>query len=147
MKARLQGGCACGAVRYELASEPFECGWCHCTTCQRLSGAPGMVYASIGRGDFAFVKGEERVKEVALTGFARRTFCGGCGSPLSVAYDFQPETLDFTIGTRDDPGEVVPANHIFWTSKPDWLEMEDGLPRHSRFRPGTRGLEGTKPPG
>ena len=26
----LAGGCMCGAVRYELLSDPFDCGWCHC---------------------------------------------------------------------------------------------------------------------
>lgn len=146
MEQEWQGGCACGAVRYELRGEPFEAGWCHCTTCQRMSGAPGMAYASVARTDFAFVKGKDRVKPLILTDFARRAFCGDCGSPLTVAYDFQPDTIDFTIGTLDDPTAVPPANHIFWSSRPDWFEMEDGLPKHARFRPGTRGLEGTDPP-
>ena len=43
----LTGGCMCGAVRYELKSEPFDCGWCHCRTCQLNSGAPAMVFASV----------------------------------------------------------------------------------------------------
>jgi hypothetical protein len=146
MNEPISGGCACGAVRYELLSRPFDCGWCHCTTCQRMSGAPGMVYASIPRSDFVYVKGAERVKPLTLSGFAHRAFCGDCGSPLTVAYDFQPETIDFTIGTLDDPSGVAPENHIFWTSKPHWLEISDDLPRHARFRPGTRGLEGTEPP-
>jgi hypothetical protein len=145
--ARLHvGGCACGAVRYELSGEPFACGWCHCTTCQRLSGAPGMVYASVARGDFAYVSGENRVKALTLTCFARRAFCGDCGSPLTIAYDFQPDTIDFTIGTLDEPDRVAPSSHIFWTSRPGWLEIEDDLPKYPRFRPGTRGLEGTEPP-
>jgi hypothetical protein len=105
-----------------------------------------MVYASISRGDFAFVEGEDKVKRLVLTSFAKRTFCGECGSPLTIAYDFQPETLDFTVSTLDDPAAVPPGNHIFWSSKPDWLEASDGLPKYDRFRPGTRGLEGTEPP-
>jgi hypothetical protein len=27
-----------------------------------------------------------------------------------------------------------------------WFEPKDELPRHARFRPDTRGLEGTEPP-
>ena len=105
-----------------------------------------MVYASIPRGDFAFVEGEDKVKPLVLTSFAKRTFCGECGSPLTIAYDFQPETLDFTVSTLDDPAAVPPENHIFWSSRPAWLEANDGLPKYDRFRPGTRGLEGTEPP-
>ena len=142
----LTGGCACGAVRYELSSQPFASGWCHCTTCQRLSGSPGMVFASIRRGDFAYVEGEELVRPLVLTGFAERAFCSGCGSPLTVAYDFQPDTIDFTVCTLDDPSQAPPEHHIFWASKPEWLEIADGLPLHDKFRPDTRGLEGTEPP-
>ena len=146
MNERFSGGCACGTVRYQLNGEPSEAGWCHCTTCQRLSGAPGMAYASIGRGDFVYTQGEKRVKPLTLTRFACRAFCGDCGSPLTIAYDFQPETLDFTIGTLDDPSRIKSDAHIFWSSKPDWFEIEDGLPKHTRFRPETRGLDGTEPP-
>ena len=146
MDLPLEGGCTCGAVRYALNSEPRLSGWCHCTTCQRISGAPGMVFASVARGDFAYTKGRDRVKPLVLTSFARREFCGDYGSPLTVAYDFQPDTIDFTVCTLDDPAAAPPENHIFWSSRPCWLELEDGLPRHARFRPGTRGLEGTEPP-
>ena len=142
----LSGGCACGAVRYELGSAPFASGWCHCTTCQRISGAPGMVYASIGRGDFTYVEGAEKVKPLVVTSFAERAFCADCGSPLTIAYEFQPETIDFAVCTLDDPAGAPPENHIFWASRPGWLEIDDGLPKHDRFRPGTRGLEGTEPP-
>ncbi|HEX6636422.1 MAG TPA: hypothetical protein VF033_02095 [Steroidobacteraceae bacterium] len=40
MSAGLEGGCACGAVRYRLASAPFDAGYCHCEVCRRSSGAP-----------------------------------------------------------------------------------------------------------
>ena len=142
----ISGGCACGKVRYELVSQPFASGWCHCTTCQRLSGSPGMVYASVPREDFAYVQGEDRVRRLSLASFAERAFCGDCGSPLAISYEFQPDTIDFTVGTLDDPALAPPEHHIYWASRPIWLEDEDGLPKHDRFRPGTIGLEGTEPP-
>ena len=30
----MTGGCACGAVRYQLKNQPWDAGWCHCRTCQ-----------------------------------------------------------------------------------------------------------------
>ena len=72
----LTGGCMCGAVRYELNSEPFDCGWCHCRTCQLNSGAPAMVFASVPDGDFSWTRGADKVKSVASSSFGHREFCG-----------------------------------------------------------------------
>jgi hypothetical protein len=140
------GGCACGAVRYELKSEPFDTGWCHCRICQLSSAAPAMVFATVPAGDLVFVKGAEMVESFASSPFGRRRFCRGCGTAFAMEVDHQPETIDFTVATLDDPARVAPGFHIFWSSRIGWFEPKDSLPRHARFRPDTRGLEGTEPP-
>jgi hypothetical protein len=147
MTGTIQGGCACGAVRYRLASEPFDAGWCHCRTCQLVSGSPAMAFASVPAGDYVFVRGEERVGRFESSSFGHRRFCGACGTPLTIEVRHQPETIDFAIATLDDPDRVAPGFHIFRASKIGWFETADDLPRHDRFRPDTRGLEGTEPPG
>jgi hypothetical protein len=136
----------CGAVRFELKSDPFDCGWCHCRTCQLNSGAPAMAFASVRNGDWIPTAGAETMRTVKTSSFGHRTFCGACGTPLYVQVDHQPETVDFSIVTLDDPGAVVPEFHIFWGSKVPWFNPGDELPKHERFRPDTRGLEGTEPP-
>ncbi|HUG45426.1 MAG TPA: hypothetical protein VMK31_02795 [Sphingomicrobium sp.] len=35
---------------------------------------------------------------------------------------------------------------IFRASRIGWFERADELPKHERFRPDTRGLEGSQPP-
>ena len=147
MTERFQGGCVCGAVRYELASEPFDCGWCHCRTCQLTSGSPAMVFASVPAGDLVWTRGADKVKSFASSSFGHRSYCGECGTPFLMQVDHQPETVDFSVATLDDPGRVSPGFHIFWSSRVTWFEPKDDLPRHARFRPDTRGLEGTEPPG
>ena len=144
--AVVSGGCLCGAVRYELASEPYDCGWCHCRTCQLYGGAPALPFASVPTGDFHWTRGEEAVRWVKSSNFGRRAFCSQCGSPLQVRVDHQPDTIDFPIVTLDDPEPVKPEFHIFWARRVGWFDPRDGLPRHDRFRPETRGLEGTDPP-
>ena len=143
----LTGGCLCGAVRYELASEPFDCGWCHCRTCQLNSGSPAMVFASVPQGDFHWTKGAEDVRQVASSSFGHREYCGKCGTPFLMKVDHQPETVDFSAATLDDPCAVSPGFHIFWGSKVGWFDPGDDLPKHERFRPDTPGLDGTEPPG
>ena len=142
----LSGGCLCGNVRYELKSEPFDAGWCHCRTCQLNSGAPAMVFASVREGDWVASKGEECIRTVRSSSFGHRAFCGHCGTPLYMQVDHQPETMDFSVTTLDEPDRVVPSFHIFWGSRIGWFDPGDDLPRHERFRPDTRGLEGTEPP-
>jgi len=140
------GGCLCGSVRYELKSEPFDCGWCHCRTCQLFSGAPAMPFASVPTADFAWTKGEDKVRWFESSSFGKRAFCDSCGTALQVRVSHQPDTVDFPVVTLDDPRAAPPEFHIFWGSKVGWFDPRDSLPRHDKFRPDTRGLEGTEPP-
>ena len=142
----LTGGCMCGGVRFELNSDPFDAGWCHCRTCQLNSGAPAMAFASVGRGDWVATSGEDSVEVIRTSSFGQRAFCKKCGTPLHVQVDHQPDTTDFSIVTLDEPGAIAPEFHIFWSSKVPWFNPGDDLPKHDRFRPGTAGLSGTEPP-
>jgi hypothetical protein len=142
----LSGGCLCGAVRYELLSQPFDWGWCHCRTCQLFGGAPAMAFATVPIEDFNWTTGDGAVRWIASSSFGKRAFCAECGSPLQVRVDHQPETVDFPIATLDDPDSIEPAFHIFWGSKVGWFDPGDALPKYDKFRPDTRGLAGAEPP-
>lgn len=132
------GGCLCGAVRYRLASAPFDAGWCHCRTCQLNSGSPAMAFASVPMEDYRVERGE--IATVKSSSFGHRGFCRSCGTPLYMRVDHQPETIDFSIATLDDPSSFAPGFHIFHGSAIPWAEIADDLPRHEAFRPNTRGL-------
>ena len=77
----LKGRCMCGAIRYELESDPFDAGWCHCRTCQLTSGAPAMVFASVPEGDFVWTSGAEKVKSVPSSSFGHRDSAPSAGRP------------------------------------------------------------------
>jgi hypothetical protein len=141
-----EGGCMCGEVRYALRSPPFDCGWCHCRTCQLIGSAPAVPFATVPVADFVWTKGEDQVRTVRSSSFGRRSACGLCGTGLTMRVDHQPETVDFTVITLDEPGKIPPEFHIFWEERIGWFDPADGLPRFDKFRPTTRGLEGTEPP-
>ena len=140
------GGCMCGTVRFRLASDPFDAGWCHCRTCQLNSGAPAMAFATVPESDWIATSGADSIRTIRSSSFGHRSFCGRCGTPLHVRVDHQPETLDFSIVTLDEPGRVRPGFHIFWSSSVPWIGIDDGLPKFDQFRPNTVGLKGTEPP-
>jgi hypothetical protein len=105
-----------------------------------------MVFASVPDEDFVWTKGADKVKSVASSSFGHRDFCGECGTPFRMRVDHQPETVDFSVATLDNPDAIAPTFHIFWASRIRWFEPKDELPRHGKFRPDTRGLKGTEPP-
>jgi hypothetical protein len=139
--AGLEGGCACGAVRYRLASPPFDAGYCHCRICRLTSGAPMMAFATVPRADFVMLRGEPARR--ASSAFGERWFCRDCGTPLAMLVTHQPDTIDFPIATLDDPSSLPPAFHIWRQSRIAWFDTADALPRHARFRPDTVGLTET----
>jgi hypothetical protein len=135
------GGCLCGAVRYRLASAPFDAGWCHCRTCQLNSGSPAMAAGTVPVEDYVIELGADKVGTVKSSDFGHRGFCRECGTPLYMSVDFQPETLDFSLATLDDPARIEPGFHIFYAERIAWAEPADDLPRFDGWRPNTRGLE------
>ena len=47
MAKDLEGGCACGTVRYRLESAPMFVHCCHCRDCQRQTGSAFVLNALI----------------------------------------------------------------------------------------------------
>jgi hypothetical protein len=105
-----------------------------------------MAFASVPTKDYRWTSGADNVRRFRSSSFGHREFCSGCGTPLQIRVDHQPETIDFPIVTLDEPTSLSPGFHIFWASKIDWFDPRDDLPRHDKFRPDTRGLDGTEPP-
>ncbi|MBD2842043.1 GFA family protein [Erythrobacter rubeus] len=130
----MKGGCACGAVRYRLSGDPIETSWCHCRNCQRISGAPGAVYTTVSRTDFEISDGETLVGRIRLSPGAERLFCSRCGSPLATLIESEPDTVDVTVATFDDPDGFEPEFHIFERSRIGWFQTDDTLPRFAGSR-------------
>ena len=133
--ADLAGGCLCGAVRYRLASAPFNAGWCHCRMCQLNSGSPAMVFASVPSADYTIEAGAEQVRRHRSSEKAERWFCGACGTPL-LFREHAGAKHEVSVATLDDPAAVVPEFHIYYASRIAWAEPADDLPRFPRGRHG-----------
>lgn len=136
----IEGGCACGGVRYRITGETYDTGWCHCRLCQHMSGSGGLVFTTAALRDFAIVEGAERVATFASTPFGERAFCRDCGSPLSIHVRHQPDEIDIAAGSLDDPEAARPGFHLYADGAPRWMNLDDDLPRFAALRPVTRGL-------
>jgi hypothetical protein len=118
----LTGGCACGAVRYELADEPFVQLVCHCADCQEASGSE-FVETLLVTADRLSMLGEELkffpVK--ASTGRTmKRGFCENCGSLVMINRPELPQIEFLQAGSLDDPSLFRPTTEMF-TCRADLL--------------------------
>jgi hypothetical protein len=43
LPTNLEGGCACGTIRYRQTASPLIVHACHCRDCQRLAGGPFVI--------------------------------------------------------------------------------------------------------
>ena len=143
MTTTLSGGCFCGAIRFKV-DDLFDAGYCHCSICQRMSGAPAVAWANTPARNFRVTKGEPE-------GFSSsehwvRLFCPSCGSPVYGRHPSPPsddsDLLCIPIPSLDDPSAVLPTAHIWCSSRLPLFETSDDLPRFDDgelSHPSTRG--------
>jgi len=128
----LQGGCMCGAVRYEASGEPFDITLCHCVDCRRASGAPALAWFSVRPDAFRWTRGSPAC-HASSPGVERR-FCSQCGTQLTWYGAGATDEIGVTIGSLDDPDAIAPADHTFVSQQVRWLHLVDALPRYARTR-------------
>ena len=123
---KLAGGCLCGAMRYECATDLSDVHYCHCRSCQKAFGNVFAVFGSLPVAALSFTQGTPRLYR--STPFAERGFCGTCGTPLTFRY-LRSDWIAISIGSLDRPDKVRPEIHWGIDSRMPWLTMHDGLPR------------------
>jgi len=126
MTTPLTGSCLCGAIRYTVDVPITELRACHCTACQKISGAGGTVNAPIPSSAFHLTQGTlARLTGVADSGRTlHRYFCGGCGAPIYSQREATPEQLALRVGTLDNPGDMKITAHIWTRSARPWSHID-----------------------
>ena len=128
----MQGGCFCGAIRYEAQELPFHETNCHCSICRRTSGAPFVAWFSVPKASFRLLAGEPTRFRSSAKG--TRSFCPSCGTPLTCELDEFPEEIDVTLCSLDKPEAVRPKDHTWTSSRLTWVKLDDGLPSYRERR-------------
>jgi hypothetical protein len=131
----LEGGCACGQVRYQLTGAPMYTHACHCTECQRQSGGAFAINALIETRLVKVTAGAPI--EVGLPTESGRPHpvirCSACGITLWSHYSGRRAVSFVRVGTLDLAHEVTPDVHIFTRSKVPWLRLPDGVPAYEVY--------------
>lgn len=124
-----EGGCACGAVRYRLTSDPLFVHCCHCLNCQRQTGSAFVVNLLIEAERVELLAGEPQPVAVPRDGGRKQTIwrCPTC--QIAVFSEYGPRHIRFVrAGTLDDPASVAPDVHIFTRTKLPWVALPESVP-------------------
>jgi len=122
----LTGSCLCGAIRYSISVPVTELRACHCTHCQKASGAAGSVNAVIPSSAFTITHGTpKRYDAKAESGRTlHRYFCGDCGSSIYSQRATTPETVVVRAGLFDNAGEMKITANIWTKSARPWAYID-----------------------
>lgn len=133
----LQGGCLCGAVRFELTAPFAIAGYCHCTHCQKRTGTGSSANGRVPSEGFHLLQGREQLRAFKPPTGVPKLFCQTCGSALFSGDPFEDPLVAVRLGALDgDPG-IRPHFRQFVASAAPWEPLpEDGLERFPRSRGG-----------
>jgi hypothetical protein len=135
MNDKLEGGCACGAVRYRLNSAPMFVHCCHCRDCQRQTGSAFVINALIETDRITMLSGE--TKPVAMptdSGLPHLIHrCPNCGTAAWSEYGGRSALRFVRVGTLDDPAALSPDVHIYTRSKLPWVALPEAIPAFDAY--------------
>ena len=121
------GGCLCGKVRFTTRGPLREVVFCHCSQCRRQSG---LYFAATSVPAHALqIEGADHLTWFAASTFARRGFCGTCGSLLFWKPNDEARYA-ILAGSFDRPAALHPGYHICTGDRAGFYDIADGLPQY-----------------
>jgi hypothetical protein len=134
MTELLEGGCACGGVRYRLLDKPMFVNCCHCTWCQRETGSAFVINAIIERDRLQVTGETDAVVTPSESGAGQIIHrCPTCRVALWSHYGGRTYAAFLRAGTLDLNDQVRPDAHIFTRSKVPWVVLPEGAPAFDVF--------------
>jgi len=132
----LQGGCLCGAVRFQISAPFLSAGYCHCTRCQRRTGTGSSANGRVPREGFRLLQGRESLRAFTPPTGVPKLFCSNCGSALFSGDPFCDPEVAVRLGALDRHPGIRPQYRQFLAFAAPWEPVpEDGLTRYPGPRP------------
>jgi len=128
------GGCACGALRYEITGEPVFQNHCQCRDCQHKSGTGHGSYLTFPRAGVTHGGPATSWDIVGDSGNIKtRAFCPTCGSPVYMTFAAMPELFTIHAASLDDPARFQPQAVTYAVRGLAWDVLDAALPTFDRM--------------
>ena len=127
---KIDGACHCGRIRYEAEVDPRRTVVCHCTNCQRISGAPYRVNVSVLPRNFKLTGTPKIYVKIGGSGLPGNTaFCGHCGAAIYSCRGDDPPSYWLRTGAIRQRAELPPMAQGFCDTAMPWaMEGLSGVP-------------------
>ena len=139
-QSKHEGGCLCGAVRFEVEGPPLLQGMCYCRACQRVSGGAPSLLAAYPAEALTLTEGAPKVFETKGDSGAvvRRAFCGACGTSLYSWSEGRPHVRSVKVGVLDDSAAFDPQLAIWTSAKQPWHEPPAEVAQYDAAPPASK---------
>lgn len=137
MSTPYRGGCACGAVRYEIAAEPVGTNDCQCRHCQQRSGTGHSSYMAFAGRSAVDLSGEAKSWDIAGDSGAikHHWFCPTCGAPVYLTLAAAPDLFIIHPASLDEPERYAPQIVTYAIRGLPWDRRDPALPAFDRMPP------------
>ena len=132
----IEGGCRCGAVRYQLALDaPPPSYACHCHQCQRWSGSAFSQNFVVAEAALTVTGPVEVYEKTTDDRTTTQRVCGICHSRIFNTNTRRPGVAVVRAGTLDRSEELECRGHIFVAYKQSWFVLPEGVPNWPEAAP------------
>ncbi len=132
----LNGRCTCGEVKYQILNKPLFVHCCHCTWCQRETGTSFALNAFIETENVKLLQGKTETVNIPTNsgGGQKIVRCDSCKIALWSHYSGAGDVISLVrIGTLDNPNALKPDINIFTSTKQEWIQLSDNIPRVEEY--------------
>lgn len=94
-----EGGCHCGAVRFQVTVDKHEATDCNCSICRKK----GFLHLIVPPEKFTLLNGEDVLNTYKFnTGVAKHLFCSVCGIHAFYRPRSHPDRVDVNVRCLDN---------------------------------------------
>ena len=124
-----KGGCLCGAITYEVSSDPLNMWNCHCDDCRKMTGASFATNVFVKLEDLTITKGTPTTYQHSAESGNIKTFefCSMCGSQVLGHISARPEIRAVRVGSIDDASFVRPWANCYSSKALPCTHLADDL--------------------
>ncbi len=135
--AGFTGGCLCGAIRYEVKSDPVRVANCHCDDCRKTTGASFATNVFVNEDDLVILQGSPRSFQHPSDSGSTMTkeFCADCGSQLFGSGTRSTGVKNVKVGSIDDASFVQPSINVFVSKALPFTVLADDTEKFEKGRP------------